>query len=79
LARVVEALPPLVTNHKYEWDSWLDGRVWELSEGKDFQVAPRNFASLARGAADQRGKQLTIRRRENAVFLQARERKPARG
>lgn len=25
---------------KYPWSEWLDGRIWQLERGSDFDVAP---------------------------------------
>lgn len=39
----------------YPWDDWLDGRIWRVKQGVDFQVSPRSFATMVRVTAWRRG------------------------
>lgn len=34
------------TVHKYPWDKWFDGHIWELKQGEDFQRSVENMYSL---------------------------------
>ena len=40
---------------KYDWDSWLDGRVWRLEHGADFGMGVHSMRSAAHIAARRRG------------------------
>jgi len=35
MARKLETFPTFIRS-TYPWDEWLDGSVWELTEGEDF-------------------------------------------
>jgi hypothetical protein len=39
----------------YPWDKWLDGQIWELELGGDFECDIRTIVSAARQAANRRG------------------------
>jgi hypothetical protein len=55
MARVVEEFPVQPTHSKYPWQDWLNGQVWELIPGEDFQGKPATFRSVAIGQAKKRG------------------------
>ena len=40
---------------KYDWDTILNGKTWELSQGVDFEMAPRTFVAHVHGTAKRRG------------------------
>ena len=74
----VEIKGNLVRRHatKYDWDKWLDGKQWMLSQGIDFEVTQESFRSAAFIAVRKRGLNLTTRRVEDeqgrpAICLQA--------
>lgn len=56
---------------KYPWDEWLDGQIWELTHGKDFNCVVVNFRSAVYVEAKRRGKKVRISLRENSVVIQA--------
>lgn len=31
---------------KYDWENWLDGRIWELKRGDDFHVITQSFRAM---------------------------------
>lgn len=41
----------------YPWETWTDGRWWQLEQGKtkDFDIAPTNFKVLAKSWARRNG------------------------
>ena len=39
-------------------DAWLDGRVWEFQQGKEFQTSPLVFQGMLRKAAKRRNLRL---------------------
>lgn len=40
---------------KYDWDNWLNGKVWRLEAGEDFNVTPESFRATVKSAAKSRG------------------------
>ena len=60
----------------YDWDKWLNGKQWLLSQGVDFEVAQASFRSAAFMAARKRGLKLTARPAKDdqdrlAIYIQA--------
>ena len=55
MARRVKAFPEPVRASKYPWADWLDGEIWELKSGEDFDGKPTNFRSVALAQARNRG------------------------
>lgn len=39
----------------YKWDEWLDGQIWELTEGLDYFVSIGSFRVSILKAAKKRG------------------------
>lgn len=60
MAKVIKELAPHALR-KYPWADWLDGRVWELTAGKDFDVTVESFRSTAIGKARDLGGKLRTR------------------
>lgn len=73
MARILKELPP-DGRSKYDWDRWLNGKVWELQRGKDFQVAPKSFHNATAAAVRRRDLSLSSRVRGDTVVIQARKR-----
>jgi hypothetical protein len=40
---------------KYPWDEWLNGSVWQLAQGEDYQVKTKSFRTSAQAVARKRG------------------------
>lgn len=40
---------------KYPWDEWLDGTIWRVKQGEDFDIDTKNFRNSVRAAAFKRG------------------------
>jgi len=57
---------------KYPWDEWLDGGVWAIKRGEDFDVSVATFRSTAYTTANRRHLNLTSRVDGDTVLLQAR-------
>lgn len=56
---------------KYKWDIWLNGKVWALDAGEDFDVAVESFRMTAKSAAKTRGGALkTARMGEKTLVIQ---------
>lgn len=46
---------------KYPWDEWLDGSIWKLVNGEDFQgVSSKHFSSSIYNNARKRGMKARI-------------------
>lgn len=54
MARRLEGFPA-ATGARYPWDEWLDGSVWELIRGSDFQSKTPTFRANAQLQAKKRG------------------------
>src|SRR5439155_12901445 len=54
LARVRETWPTLEVRQRYPWSDWLDGQIWELERGRDFDAKPKTFAQNAHMQAKRR-------------------------
>jgi len=59
------------TPGRYDWDSLMDGTIWRMVHGTDFDVKPTSFITSAKKAANKRGKGLRIRQDGDDVVLQA--------
>ena len=57
----------------YPWEEWLDGHVWRLMQGEDFQGDAKGFKSTARSAAGRAGLQIITRTTDEpgALYIQA--------
>jgi len=76
MAQIVDELPKRKgggpgRSEKYPYDEWLDGKVWQLDEGTDFEVSKGSFMTSIRGAAKKRGLNVRSRVLETAVVVQA--------
>jgi hypothetical protein len=54
MARRLDAFPA-PTGARYPWDKWLDGSVWELVRGDDFQSKLSTLRANAQSQAKKRG------------------------
>lgn len=45
----------------YPWDVWLDGEIWELTAGEDFQTHPLMMERIIRTRATGRGAKVKMR------------------
>lgn len=70
MARVVKTLPSKGGNKKYPWPEWLDGRVWELTAGEDFQVDIQLMRTQANVTAARLGKRAKTRVVGDTLYIQ---------
>jgi hypothetical protein len=61
MARKVEEFPDAPSQARYPWDEWLDGDVWELTAGVDFNGKPESLRSVADVQAKKRGGRVQAR------------------
>ena len=45
----------------YPWSEWLDGDIWQLTEGEDFQTHPLMMERIIRTRATGRGAKVRLR------------------
>lgn len=71
MAEILSDEPVWYTARKgrYDWDNWLDGRVWHLEKGKDFQVASGAFRAAAANAAKVRKLNLKAKIQSNGDVI----------
>lgn len=55
----------------HNWDMLLDGQIYQLEQGKDFNSKPATLISLARNQAKLRGLTIRATKVEGGVVLQA--------
>jgi len=56
----------------YPWDEWLDGQVWRLTRGEDFNCLASSFQCMVSRVAKVRGLLCsTAREGDDAVIVQA--------
>jgi hypothetical protein len=68
MARRLDAFPA-PTGTRYPWSEWLDGSVWELVRGADFDSKTATFRTNVQTQAKKRGG----RARSKAVTADGRE------
>lgn len=56
---------------KYPWDEWLDGSVWKLTKGEDFDVEPDSMTVTIYTTAKKRGHKVRTSKGPDFVVLQA--------
>lgn len=56
---------------KYDWATWLDGQIFSLVEGEDYEIPTENFRVAAHAAATRMGKKVRTRRTDKGIVLQA--------
>ena len=75
MAKVLDELPPVKSGKgatsKYPWNTWLDGRVWQLKHNEDFECKMPSFRTLASKSARDRGLKLRIRISKDTIIIQA--------
>lgn len=60
------------TRSLYDWDLWLNGKVWKLVQGIDFDCKVKSMQSVVHGACRRRNMmvQTAILEDENAIMVQ---------
>lgn len=70
MARILDEFPG-VPRRVHPWREWLDGRVWELTHGVDFDHPPRTMRQYAYQAAWRAGVRLQTAVRGDILVLRA--------
>ncbi len=55
----------------YDWDKLMDGKIYQLEEGKDYECKQQTVLMMARTQAKKRGMRLRGTKVEGGVVLQA--------
>lgn len=82
MAKVVKQFPEkgsLNGRSIYPWQRWMDGRIWELRQGKDFTPKPMNFSQQVYMKAKQLKVKAHTAVRGNRVYVQAVKIAPGKG
>ena len=58
----------------YPWNEWLDGQIWELTAGKDFEVAIETMRGTVISTINRRGKASRTKIDGEKLYIQAVER-----
>lgn len=63
---------PLRNTAKYDWDKWLDGRIWRLVRGEDFDLTLDQFRNQVHNRARARNMYVTCQKHgQDALVIQA--------
>lgn len=73
MAKKLDEFPRQSRNSKYDWDTWLNGEVWELTRGEDFDIGMASFRSVAFREARLRKVKLRTTVRGGKFILQAKK------
>jgi hypothetical protein len=46
---------------RYPWDEWMDGGIWEVKRGEDFQVSEKSMASTLYAQARAKNQRVSVR------------------
>ena len=56
---------------KYPWTEWMDGQIWKLKQGVDFQVKTSSLLGGVRSHAKRKGLRVKTARFGEYVVIQA--------
>lgn len=69
MAEVVSAFPKTAVGSKYPWSEWMNGQVWKLTKGIDFNCTVESFTTGCHYAAKVSGKRAKTRRDGDTVYV----------
>ena len=79
MAKTVKAMPESKRASRYPWSEWLNGEVWELEPGVDFDCDPDSMRQQMYQAAAAADLSATTREFEGKVYIQATKKPTKRG
>lgn len=53
----------------YPWETWLDGRIWRLEAGEDFNGPPGSLERVIRTTANRRGVRVRVRVQDDGSIV----------
>ncbi len=67
------------SNSTYDWDKFLDGSIYKLAQGKDFECDPKTINTMVRKQANARFKKakVSVDAEAGTVIIQAVDMTPA--
>lgn len=73
MAEIVDELPPKRRRRARgsKWDRYLDGQVWRLVPGEDFDSTPASVGARLRQRASAVNLSLAVRFHDGCVYVQA--------
>lgn len=74
MAEVVDEMPSRAgrgQSQKYPWHEWLDGRVWKLTKGADFEVTVEIMRCAFHNKAKSRGLRVVTTSRGDDLYVQS--------
>jgi hypothetical protein len=75
MAKVVNEFDFRVRKSRYPWAEWLDGQIWKLTNGTDFDCTPSAFGNAAYRYARRHGMTVRVCVDGDEVHLQCRKTK----
>lgn len=61
MPKTLDKFPAAGGQARYPWDEWLNGQVWELRQGEDYNAKSATFLQNARSQGDKRGGRIRTR------------------
>jgi hypothetical protein len=58
MAKQLDEFPRQKRRGKYPWEEWLNGHVWLLRKGEDYETSSSSMRAIAASAAKSAGKRL---------------------
>lgn len=58
------------SSHRYDYDKLFDGKPYELTEGEDFHVVPKNVVKAIKRVAKSRGIKVCCFHLDGKVYVQ---------
>lgn len=75
MAKVITELPKkaggIGREPKYPYDTWLDGQIWQLDVGDDFEGKPQSMRANINNAAKKKGLKVRSRIVETGLVIQS--------
>jgi hypothetical protein len=58
-------------NTRYPWHQWLDGQVWVLKKGEDYDIQTLSMRVQCHARAEKRGLKARVRASGDTIWVQA--------
>lgn len=73
VAEIVDELPPKRSANAKgsKWDRYLDGQVWRLVPGEDFDLTPMKISVVLRKRGSKLNRSVAVRFDDGCVYVQA--------
>lgn len=54
----------------YPWSEWLNGKLWQLTEGEDYTCKTQTLVTMAKNQVGSKGQELKFQKVEGGVVIQ---------